>query len=211
MYQLPPLPYDYSALEPAVSETTMRTHHDKHHQKYVDTTNQILEGKPQRPLEEVVREAFAQKQTKLANNAGQAWNHGFFWESMAPSGTRPDEGLVRAIQAFGGEEALKKAFVEEGVGHFASGWVWIVARDDKLEVISTHDGDTAVTREDVTPILVCDLWEHAYYLDYKQDRPGFLQKWWETVANWDFASRQYAAAQDKAEGYRYPPPLAKAA
>jgi Fe-Mn family superoxide dismutase len=211
MYQLPPLPYEYTALEPTVSETTMRTHHDKHHQKYIDNVNGMLAGKTFPPLEELVREAFATKQTKLANNAGQIWNHGFFWESMAPQPGAPDAGLAAAIDAFGGIDAVKKAFIDEGVGHFGSGWVWLAVNSGKLEVFSTHDGDTAITRDGVTPLLVCDLWEHAYYLDYKQDRPGFLEKWWSNVANWAFASRQFAAAQGQGQGYRYPAPQAKAA
>jgi superoxide dismutase, Fe-Mn family len=210
MFKLPELPYAYDALQPAVSESTMRTHHDKHHRKYVDTVNSLLKDKAPRPLEDVVRDAFSGPDRKLANNAGQAWNHGFFWESMHPGATPPDEALTAAIQSFGGEQALKKAFIEEGVNHFASGWVWITAEGGALKVISTHDGDTALVHEG-TPLIVCDLWEHAYYLDYKQDRPGFLDKWWDGVANWQFASRQFAAAQGKGEGYHYPPPLAQAA
>lgn len=213
MFKLPDLPYDYNALEPVVSETTMRTHHDKHHRKYVDTVNQLLAAQGRHPanLEEVVRAAFAGSDKKLANNAGQAWNHGFFWESMAPKATPPDEALTAAIQAFGGEAALKKAFIDEGVNHFASGWVWVVASNGALDVISTHDGDTALVHEGSKPLIVCDLWEHAYYLDYKQDRPGFLEKWWDGVANWAFASEQFAAAQGKGRGYAYPPPTAEAA
>lgn len=213
MFKLPDLPYGYDTLSPTVSETTMRTHHDKHHRKYVDTLNQILANQGRHPgsLEDVVKAAFADGDKKLANNAGQAWNHGFFWESMAPAATPPDEAFTAAIQAFGGEQALKKAFTEEGVGHFGSGWVWVVASNGAIEVISTHDGEPAIVKEGRTPLIVCDLWEHAYYLDYKQDRAGFLDKWWDGVANWAFASRQYAASQGKGEGYRYPPPMAQAA
>lgn len=213
MFKLPDLPYAYDALQPVVSETTMRTHHDKHHSKYVDTLNQLLvtQGRHPDTLEEVVKAAFAGSDKKLANNAGQAWNHGFFWESMAPKATPPDEALTAAIQAFGGEHALKKAFAEEGVNHFGSGWVWIVANNGAIEVTSTHDGFTALTLEGLNPLLVCDLWEHAYYLDYKQDRAGFLDKWWDGVANWQFASQQFAAAQGKGQAYAYPSSTAEAA
>lgn len=207
-YILPPLPYAADALEPTVSATTMQTHHGKHHQKYVDVTNELLATHVHGPfatLEEVVRHAADAGEAKLFNNAGQAWNHGFFWQSMTPEQAAPAGDLAAAIEAFGGLPALKTRFVEEGVGHFASGWVWIVVRGDALEVISTHDADTALIK-DGTPLLVCDLWEHAYYLDYKQDRKGFLEAWFDTVANWAFAAEQLQAAKAGADGWRYPEP-----
>lgn len=211
MYVLPDLPYPHDALEPTVSATTMQTHHGKHHKAYVDNTNRMAaeEGMADRPLEDVVRYAAENRQAKpkLFNNAGQAWNHGFFWESMTDRRSDPDGDFAKAVDdAFGGMDQLRSRFVDEGVGHFASGWVWIVARGGKLEVISTHDGDTALVH-DGTPVLVCDLWEHAYYLDYKQDRKGFLEKWFDTVANWSFAAKQLSAARGGGEGYRYPAPV----
>jgi Fe-Mn family superoxide dismutase len=205
MFQLPPLPYDYTALQPTVGETTMRTHHDKHHKAYVDMTNTLLADNPNKgeTLEEVVRRA----EGKLFNNAAQAWNHAFFWESMTPSYAAPAGELAKAIDAaFGGLAALKEKFVAEGAGHFASGWVWLVAQNGELKVISTHDAATAVTQDGVTPILLCDVWEHAYYLDYKNVRKEFLEKWFDGVANWAFAAKQYDAALGKGEAYRYPKP-----
>jgi len=208
MFVLPDLPYAPDALEPTVSRTTMETHWGKHHRTYVEKTNELAAkaGLADQPLEEVVRAAAERRDSepKLFNNAGQAWNHGFFWESMTPDRAEPSGELAAAVeQAFGGLEKLKARFVDEGVNHFASGWTWIVHRGDQLEVISTHDADTAMVR-DCTPILVCDVWEHAYYLDYKQDRKGFLQAWFDSVANWRFAERQLQAARGLGQGWRYP-------
>ena len=205
MFILPPLPYAEDALEPTVGATTMQTHHGKHHKAYVDTLNTLLKdaGASDASLEAVVRRS----EGKLFNNAAQAWNHAFFWESMTPQATKPDGELATAIAAaFGDLASLKEKFVAEGVGHFASGWVWLVVQDGELKVISTHDAATTVTQDGVTPILVCDVWEHAYYLDYKNVRKEFLEKWFDNLANWDFAARQYAAALGQGDGYRYPSP-----
>lgn len=206
MFILPPLPYAYDALEPTVSATTFTFHHDKHHKAYIDTTNAILKEKGETPasLEDVVRSASG----KLFNQSGQVWNHGFFWESMTDSYAAPAGDLAAAAEAFGGLEALKTAFVTEGVGHFASGWVWLVAdASGVLKVTSTHDADTALVHEG-TPLIVCDLWEHAYYLDHQNNRKGFLEAWFDKVANWKFAAEQLAAAKGAGEGYRYPAPVA---
>jgi Fe-Mn family superoxide dismutase len=211
MFILPDLPYPADALQPVLSEVLMRTHHDKHHATYVNNVNKWLadNGRTVGSLEELVREAWSGRpgSQKLFNNAGQAWNHGFFWESMTPNAAQPGGALAEAIQrAFGGLDGLKARFVEEGATHFASGWAWLVARGPELSVISTHDGETALTQEGVTPILVCDVWEHAYYLDYKQDRKGFLEQWFDRIANWRFAENQYAEALGQGRGYRYPAP-----
>ena len=197
-YTLPKLPYAYDALEPAVSSDTLQFHHDKHHKAYVDKTNELAPkaGLDGRTLEEVVREASRTGDKKLFNNAAQAWNHAFFWPCMRPpGGIAPSGELKSAIDgAFESLDGLKDAFVEEGVAHFGSGWVWLVTGSEGLKVISTHDADTVVTRG-LTPLLVCDVWEHAYYLDHKNDRAGFLGAWWDRLANWDFATRQFAAGR----------------
>lgn len=205
MFVLPSLPYAENALEPTIGAVTMQTHHGKHHKAYVDTLNTLLKdaGASDASLEAVVRRSDG----KLFNNAAQAWNHAFFWESMAPAASKPEGDLAKAIEtAFGGLDALKDKFVAEGVGHFASGWVWLVAEGGELKVISTHDAATTVTQNGVTPILVCDVWEHAYYLDYKNLRKGFLEAWFDNLANWSFAARQYTAALGQGEAYRYPKP-----
>jgi Fe-Mn family superoxide dismutase len=167
MYILPPLPYGPTALQPVIGTETMRTHHGKHHARYVQTVNDLLGASAgARPLEDVIAEARERGERKLFNNAAQAWNHAFFWESMTPDETAPAESLAKAIAAaFGSRSALQDKFVAEG----------------------------------------CDVWEHAYYLDYKNERDRFLRTWFERLANWTFASAQYAAAAAEGEGaYRYP-------
>ena len=207
MLTLPNLPYDYAALAPTLSAETLKFHHDKHHAAYVEKANALAKkaGLGDLPLEALIGEARRRKDQPLFNNAAQAWNHGFFWESMAPHPTAPAAELKAAIdKAFGGMEGLKKKFVEEGVGHFASGWVWLTSGKAGLEVISTHDADDTFTREAEFPLLACDLWEHAYYLDFKNDRPSFLTHWFEDLANWTFADKQFAAVSNPAAAYRYP-------
>jgi Fe-Mn family superoxide dismutase len=202
MFVLPELPYRYDALTPAMSEDTLRTHHGKHHRKYVETVNQLLEKADGRAdtMEQVVVEAARRGETKLFNNAGQAWNHGFFWNSMTPGGATLAGPVQEAVQqAYGGREGLKARFVEEGVAHFGSGWIWLVADDGRLDLVCTHDGDCILTRPQMKPLLVCDLWEHAYYLDHRNDRKAFLEGWFDRLANWDFAARQLAGQM-----WRYP-------
>src|SRR6478609_1101412 len=204
MFILPKLPYDYAALEPTLSADTMHTHHDKHHKTYVDKTNELAPkaGLDGRALEDVVREAKRKGDTKLFNNAAQAWNHAFFWECMSPDKAKPSAGLTSAIeQAFGSLAKFKDAFVEEGANHFGSGWVWLVTGSEGLKVISTHDADDTLVRDGLFPLLVCDVWEHAYYLDHKNDRKGFLKRWIDEIANWSFAERQLAASDGKGDGY----------
>jgi superoxide dismutase, Fe-Mn family len=212
MFVLPDLPYAYDALGPVMSDKTLHFHHDKHHAAYVKTTNEILSkaGKSPKSLEEVIREASKSGEKKLFNNSAQAWNHGFFWVAMAPKADKATGDLAKAISdAFGDLAALKTKFVEEGVGHFGSGWVWLLAdKDGKLEVRSTHDAEDLVNHEGVTPLIVCDLWEHAYYLDHQNDRKGFLEAWFDGLANWSFAAKQYAAARGQGEAWRYPAPTA---
>ena len=208
-FSLPDLPYDYAALAPTVSETTMRTHHDKHHLAYVNNVNAFLQdsGDTAPDIESVVRKAQGADQ-KMFNNAGQAWNHGFFWQVMAPRGGTPSGELADAIEAFGGLAQLRSKFVAAGVGQFGSGWAWAQAKPDgTIEVFSTANGDTALLREGA-PILGVDVWEHAYYLDYKQDRKAYLEGWFDRIVNWDFAGRQYDAATGSGEPYRYPAPQA---
>lgn len=212
MFILPALPYGATALAPTMSEDTVVTHHDKHHAKYVDTTNQLLAKLDwaAATLESVVQQAHERGEKKLFNNAAQAWNHGFYWESMTDARRDPAGDLAQAIQRdFGSLAELKARFVAEGADHFASGWVWLVAQDDRLAVISTHDADDTLIHPGVTPLLVCDLWEHAYYLDTKNDRKTFLENWFDRLANWAFAETQLAAVRAGQPGWTYP--AAKAA
>lgn len=205
MIKLPPLPYAYDALEPTISATTMTTHHDKHHAKYVDVTNQLAaeKGLEGQSLEQIIAAAEQAGEKKLFNNAAQSWNHAFFWTCMTPDRQQPGGELARMIdEAFGGLAGLKEKFVEVGANHFASGWVWLAANGDKLAVVDTHDGGT-LAHKDQTPLLVCDVWEHAYYLDYKQDRKTFLETWFDSVANWGFAAEQLSAARGGGEPWRF--------
>lgn len=204
---LPGLPYGYADLEPVISEKTLRTHHGKHHARYVETVNRILdaEGRPIEYLADLIRDARQRRATALFNNASQAWNHGFFWESMSPVRTTPGEQLANAIHSdFGSFGALKTRFVTEAAAHFGSGWAWLVLDDSKLSILVTHDAGTPLTHDNMTPLLVCDLWEHAYYLDYQQDRTTWLSKWWDRLANWAFADRQFAAHFNETGWWRYP-------
>ena len=208
MFKLPDLPYPYDALQPAMSERTLHLHHDKHHATYVKTVNELLEkdGRTARCLEDVIQDASAAGERKLFNNAAQAWNHAFFWAAMTPKFERPQGDLSAAIdRVFGGIEALKKTFVTEGAGHFGSGWVWLVAdRQADLRVITTHDAADTLTRADMTPLMVCDLWEHAYYIDYQNDRKGYLEAWFDALPHWAFAGYQLTAALGKGDPWRYP-------
>ena len=212
MFILPKLPYDYDALEPTLSHETLHSHHDKHHRTYVDKTNSLAKaaGLDGRPLEDVVREAQRSGDLKLFHNSAQAWNHAFFWLSMTPHGaarpaTPQSRDLKAAIdQTFGSVEAFEDAFVTEGAEHFGSGWVWLAVAPQGLKVLSTHDADDTLIRDGLFPLLVCDLWEHAYYLDYQSDRQGFLRRWVDNVADWTFAARQFAASQGAGDGFRYP-------
>jgi len=207
MFILPKLPYDYAALEPMMSADTLHTHHDKHHKTYVEKTNELAKkaGLDGRALEEVVRDAQRKGDAKLFHNAAQAWNHAFFWESMTPTPSSPAGALKAALtKSFGDLAAFEAAFITEGAEHFGSGWVWLAAGSDGVKVLSTHDADDILIRDGLFPLLVCDLWEHAYYLDYKNDRKAFLGRWLAGCANWAFAERQLDAATGDGLGFRYP-------
>jgi Fe-Mn family superoxide dismutase len=210
MFILPELPYPSDALEPVVTAHTLSFHHGKHHKAYVDMLNKLLEDAGEKPatLEEVVLAVAGDaSKKKVFNNAAQAWNHAFFWNSMSPEKQSPSGDLAAAIEAdFGGLDKLKEAFVTEGVGHFASGWVWLVVEGGKLKVISTHDAGETLPRPGATPLLVCDVWEHAYYLDHQNNRKGFLEAWFDTLANWSLAASQLAAANGSGELWAYPKP-----
>ena len=209
MFKLPELPYAYEDLEPTISAETMVLHHDKHHAKYVESINSLCEKEGLKPesLEALIRQARQSGKAKLFDNAAQAWNHAFFWSCMTPEHAAPDQDLRRRIdQAFGGLAQLRARFIEEGAGHFGSGWVWLLAAGEKLEVRSTHDGANLIGEDGVTPLITCDLWEHAYYLDYRNDRKGFLESWFDALPDWDFASHQLKAALGQGEPWRYPAP-----
>jgi Fe-Mn family superoxide dismutase len=206
MFTLPDLPYGYEALQPTMSSETLHLHHDKHHARYFAVMNDILKDRGAvGSLEDVVVKAAKDGEKKLFNNAAQAWNHTFFWNSMTPGKSAPDGDLLQAIQAsFGGLEGLKTTFCDEGAAHFGSGWVWLAAdKSGALQIVQTHDGENLLTK-DLTPLLVCDLWEHAYYVDYKNDRAAFLKAWFDSLVNWSFAAKQLAAAKGQGSAWKHP-------
>jgi Fe-Mn family superoxide dismutase len=198
-YEVPPLPYDYAALEPHIDEQTMRLHHDKHHQAYVDKANGALEGTDlaDKPIEEVIANLDAVPEDKrgvVRNNGGGHLNHSLFWESMSPDGGgEPSGDLASAItEAFGSFDAFKEQFEAAGVGRFGSGWAWLVSDGGTLKVTSTANQDNPIS-DGQTPLVGNDVWEHAYYLKYQNKRPDYLKAWW-NVVNWDKVAERHAAA-----------------
>ncbi len=193
-FEVTPLPYDDSALDPAVSAETLSYHHGKHHKAYIDKTNKAIEGTDHegKALEDIVAAARGSDQG-LFNNSAQSWNHGFYWHSMAGAETSPSDELKAMIDdAFGSVDALKEKLQERGAGHFASGWVWLAEKGGKLSIEETHDGDTLADKDGVNPLLVIDLWEHAYYLDHQNARPEYLKALTKDKLNWSFASDNLA-------------------
>ena len=185
--ELPPLPYERNALEPHISAETLDYHYGKHHKTYVDNLNKQIEGTEfaELPLEAIIRKA----QGGMFNNAAQIWNHTFYWHCLKPNGGgEPTGKLKEAIdKAFGDFAKFKEEFTKVAVGTFGSGWGWLVQRPDgALALVSTSNAATPLTGED-TPLLTCDVWEHAYYIDYRNARPKYLEAFWNLV-NWDFAA-----------------------
>jgi Fe-Mn family superoxide dismutase len=199
-FEVPPLPYDYSALEPHIDEQTMRTHHDKHHQAYVDNANKALAGTEwaDNPVESVLASLDAMPEdirTAVRNNAGGHANHSLFWEIMSPDGGgEPDGALGAAIDdVFGSFGELKAVVNDNGVKRFGSGWTWLVYDGTGLAVYSTANQDSPISLSD-EPLLGIDVWEHAYYLKYQNRRPDYLAAWWDVV-NWDEVARRFEGAK----------------
>jgi superoxide dismutase, Fe-Mn family len=196
-YTVPDLPYDYNALEPHIDEATMRVHHDKHHQAYVDKANAALEGTEwaDKPVEEVLQnlDRLGGKASAVRNNGGGHYNHSHFWEWMRPGGGGEPEGALgdainSAFGSFGNfQEELKNA----GVNQFGSGWAWLVHDGTGLAVVSTPNQDNPIT-DGKTPLLGVDVWEHAYYLKYQNRRPDYLDAWWNAV-NWSKVAEGYSS------------------
>jgi Fe-Mn family superoxide dismutase len=197
-YEVPALPYDYNALEPHIDEATMRVHHDKHHQAYVDKVNAALEGTEWdgKPIEDVLRDLAslpADKRTAVRNNGGGHYNHSLFWEWLSPDGGgEPDGALREAIDsAFGSFDDFKAKFKETGVNQFGSGWAWLVHDGSGLAVVGSPNQDNPIS-EGSTPLLGADVWEHAYYLKYQNRRPDYLDAFW-NVVNWGKVAELYSA------------------
>jgi len=185
-FKLAPLPYDEAALEPQIGRETVNLHYEKHHGGYVKKLNELVEGKPEAKatLEDLIRSS----EGAIFDNAAQVWNHDFYWRSMQPGGcAEPNGALGEAIAgSFGSFDDLRREFVEAGTHHFGSGWVWLVSHRGRLRITTTPDADLPLRYGD-TPILCADLWEHAYYLDYHNERERYLEAFFDHLANWDFA------------------------
>jgi Fe-Mn family superoxide dismutase len=198
-YEVPDLPYPYDALEPHIDEATMRVHHDKHHQAYVDKANGALEGTEwaDKSVEEVLQNLSslpADKQAPVRNNAGGHYNHSLFWQMLSPDGGgEPSGALAEAINsAFGAFDAFKEEFKNAGIGQFGSGWAWLVKNaDGSVAVTKTPNQDSPIS-DGQTPLLGADVWEHAYYLKYQNKRPEYLDAFW-NVVNWDYVAERFAA------------------
>ena len=193
-FKLPPLPYAMDSLAPYISARTMSFHYGKHHKAYVDNLNKLVAGTPLagQTLEEIIRESAGHAdRAAVFNNAAQTWNHTFFWNSMTPGGGgKPGARLAAMIEkSFGTFEGFREAFVKAGVGQFGSGWVWLVQDGDSLKIVATANADTPLVHGQ-TPLLTCDVWEHAYYLDYQNRRNDFIATFVDHLANWSFAESQ---------------------
>ena len=191
-FKLPDLPYAKNALDPYISKETLEYHHDKHHQTYVDKLNKLIEGTPfeKKSLEEIIRES--EVSGGIFNNAAQSWNHTFYWQCMSPNGSRyPSGELATAIKEyFGSIEKFKELFINIANNHFASGWAWLVkSKAGKLEILSAVNAGNPMT-DDKKPLLTCDVWEHAYYIDTRNDRPKYVNNFWQVI-NWNFVEENF--------------------
>lgn len=184
-HELMKLPFEMDALEPHISKETLSFHYGKHHQTYVNKLNELIVGTEYEnmSLENIVKTA----QGPLFNNAAQVFNHDFFWKSLSPNITKPSPELEnKMIQDFGSVNAFIEAFTNKAITLFGAGWVWLVVKEGKLEIMTTSNAGTPLT-DGLTPLLTCDVWEHAYYIDYRNVRPEYLKGWW-ALLNWDFVS-----------------------
>ena len=196
-FELPALPYDKGALAPHMSAETLEFHHGKHHKAYVDKTNGFVteKGLEGLKLSEVIRKAKETGDKGLFNNSAQVWNHSFFWQCLSPEKQAPTGKLADLINdGFGSADALVKALVTESTNHFASGWGWLVLDGGKLKVTSLHDADTPVVYDGMLPLLTIDVWEHAYYVDYRNARPAYLDAVSANLINWEFVAQNLDGA-----------------
>ncbi len=198
-FTLPALPYSFDALEPHIDKETMQIHHDKHHQGYVDNLNKAIAGteNENKSLEELLKSA-GNISPAVRNNGGGHWNHSFFWEILSPGGGgKPEGNLATAIdEAFGSFDEMKEKFNAAGAGRFGSGWAWLGVKDGKLTICSTPNQDNPlmdVAECKCTPVLGCDVWEHAYYLKYQNKRPDYLKAFW-NVVNWKKVNEHFEKA-----------------
>jgi Fe-Mn family superoxide dismutase len=192
-FLLPDLPFDRDALGDFMSAETLDYHHGKHHRAYVDKTNGMIgdKGLEGASLTQVIRAARERGDQGLFNNSAQIWNHSFYWQCLAPAqGQRPTGMLAELIdEAFGSTDAMLDALKAEAAEHFSNGWAWLILDRDTLKIASLHDADTPVVHEGMKPLLTLDVWEHAYYIDYRNDRPDFADKVLSNLVNWEFVAQ----------------------
>jgi superoxide dismutase, Fe-Mn family len=193
-FQLPDLPFAKDALAPVMSAETLEYHHGKHHKAYVTKTNDLIEadqGLSGASLLQVIKRAKEAGSGKLFNNSAQLWNHSFFWQCLAPAqGQQPEGKLAKLIEdGFGNPQALLDKLQEEAVNHFSNGWAWLVLDRGTLRVTSLHDADTPIVHEGMVPLFTLDVWEHAYYIDYRNERPRFASSVLTNIVNWDFVAQ----------------------
>ncbi|WP_424981834.1 superoxide dismutase [Maritalea sp. S77] len=196
-FELPELPYAYDALNPYMSAETLEYHHDKHHQAYVTNGNKLLEGSglEGKSLEDIVRESYG-KNAGLFNNAAQHFNHNHFWKWMKPNGggSIPGDLEAQIKSDLGSVDEFREAFLNAGATQFGSGWAWLVMKDGKLAVTKTPNGENPLIHGE-TPLLGCDVWEHSYYIDYRNARPKYLEAFFDSMVNWEYVAELYEAAK----------------
>ncbi len=215
-FQLPDLPFAKDALAPHMSAETLEFHHGKHHATYVKKTNELIEGKSDlagASLVELVRKASQSGEKKLFNNSAQLWNHSFFWQCLSPEKQQPSGKLAQLIDdGFGGIDPMLQKLGDEAVNHFSNGWAWLVLDRDQLKITSLHDADTPLVHDGMVPLFTLDVWEHAYYIDYRNERPKFVTSVLSNIVNWDFVAQNLdgkgadRADQEAAEA-RTPEPI----
>jgi Fe-Mn family superoxide dismutase len=192
-FTLPDLPFAKDALAPHMSAETLEFHHGKHHATYVKKTNEMIEGKGDlsgASLVDVVRKAGSGGDKKLFNNSAQLWNHSFFWQCLSPNKQQPGGKLAQLIDdGFGGVDPLLQKLSDEAVNHFSNGWAWLVLDRDQLKITSLHDADTPLVHDGMVPLFTLDVWEHAYYIDYRNERPKFVTSVLSNIVNWDFVAQ----------------------
>lgn len=197
-FKLPPLPWADTALEPIITAKTLSFHYGKHHKAYVDKLNELVAGKPlaDMSLEQIVKQTFPDAEKRaIFNNAGQTWNHTFYWNSLRPKGGSDPTGTLasKISSAFGSLDELKKQLIDAGLTQFGSGWAWLVSDKEALKIVKTANAETPLATGQ-TPLLTIDVWEHAYYLDYQNQRAAYLKAVVDNILNWEFAAQNLSKA-----------------
>ena len=200
-FQLPELPYSKDALAPHISAETLEFHWGKHHRAYFAKTNDAVQSRQDlsgASLVEIIRKAREEGDTKLFNNSAQAWNHSFFWQCLSPEQQQPSGRLAELIESgFGGVEPMLQKLGDEAVNHFSNGWAWLVLDRDQLKITSLHDADTPLVHDGMMPLFTLDVWEHAYYIDYRNERPKFVTSVLSNIVNWEFVAQNLDGQGDR--------------